>query len=71
MDLIIKSMSPETMKLAQAARDFLEEVTDETVILVPQSVKTINILLEDQDELWSVSLYGETNELDLIQGFLI
>ncbi|MEH7483335.1 hypothetical protein V7157_20180 [Neobacillus drentensis] len=70
MNLIIKSMSPETMKLAQAARDFLEAVSGETVILVPQGVKKIYILLEEQDYHCSVSLCGDTTELALIEGFL-
>lgn len=70
IDLIIKSLSPERLDLAKAARVLLEEATGNPVLLVPQGVKKIKIF-EDEDEYFSVSLWGDDKELDLFDGFLL
>jgi hypothetical protein len=69
MKMVFKSLSNEKLDSLKNTRDFLENLTYETIILVPHGVKEIYII-EEQSGQYTVSLRNEEQELDVVQGLL-
>jgi hypothetical protein len=70
MNLLIKSLSANTTELAIKIRDLLEETSFETVIIVPHGLQEILIFKEEIVREYCVCLWGDKEELDIVQGFL-
>jgi hypothetical protein len=69
MNLLIKSLSASTTQLAIKTRDLFEETSFETVILVPHGLQEILIFEEELVGEYIVSLWGDKEELDIVEGF--